>query len=87
MVTATDTAVRPTGTRHLATELRDTLLPDLLAVSMLVRTLRSKLAPGTLDDGTGQLLEAASSALEGNVTQVRSLIDLLAARSGGLPTS
>ena len=82
MVTAFDVAVPSAGPHgfgpaHVATELRDSLLPDLLAVSILVRTLRSRLTPDALDEGTGALLESASSALETDVSQVRSLIDVL----------
>lgn len=62
----------PTAAMQLATELRDTLLQDLVAVSMMVRYARddAQLSPeGVLED--------AESILSRDLTQLREVISRL----------
>ena len=66
----------------VATELRDRLLPDLLAASILMSTIRGRLDVTTLDEPIHQLLDDLTSTLDVDVSQVRSVISDLS-RIGG----
>lgn len=64
-----------TTTCQVATELRDGLLQDLLAVGLLVGALRQTEA--CRDPRTGRLLERASAALDADVMRLRAMISQL----------
>lgn len=70
----TDAATGIRAPRIAALQLRDRLLPDLLAVSMLMTAIRGRLDSGTLDDRLHELLEDMTSTLDVDVSHVRALI-------------
>lgn len=76
MTTATTTATSTTTTRSqgdVAREWREGLLQDLVAVSIIVRTVRGQLT----DNGDAlPLLDAASCTLEADLELVRAALQL-----------
>ena len=64
----------PNASIQLATELRDTLLQDLVAVSLMIRIAHDQPADG-LDART--LLEGADAVLRSDLQQLRAVIDRL----------
>ena len=63
------------ATRALAGELRDRLLPDLLAASMVLRA-----AGNRFDDGADRVVHAVADQLESDINEIRSLIAGLSGR-------
>ena len=76
-MTTSDVIVSAKAPHVVATELRDNLLPDLLAVSMLMTTIRRRLDPTTVGESVHQLLDDLTSTLDVDVSQVRSVISEL----------
>ncbi len=63
--------------RHLAEELRDGLLQDLIAVALLLESARRGLRDGSPEAAS---LDLAARRLGDDIEEVRSLIDRLQAR-------
>ncbi|GMU40794.1 MAG: hypothetical protein AMXMBFR23_16600 [Chloroflexota bacterium] len=67
----------PDRRHHLAEELRDGLLQDLLAVALLIESARRGLRNGSPEAAS---LDLAAQRLVVDIEEVRSLIDRLQAR-------
>ena len=68
----------PHGTpAEMARSLRDELLPDLLAVSMLLTTLEQRIDGAAVDEASRRLIHDGARALDVDIAQVRSLISAL----------
>jgi hypothetical protein len=64
----------PEGAAHTAATLRDGLLQDLIAVSMMLKDVERSLSP---DDEPGPLLKRAAITLEDDLAHLRQLIRAL----------
>ena len=62
----------PTTTEQLATELRDTLLQDLVAIQLMLRYAQVRAA-----DATSRVLHDAESVLSKDLDQLRHVISRL----------
>ncbi len=74
---ATHTAVVPRGDDGLGCRLRDGLLQDIVAISMLIVGARQALHKGGDPHEIDALLARAQHAAEGDLEQLRSMIDEL----------